>query len=281
VLLGLLAVVMMRSWANSREQELLQLADLRVVHVASRNISPNTLLDEQLILKKQVPATYVEPRAVTEFNDLRGRVAIVPIPEGAQILGTYLEDAGKITLSYEVPRGKRAITIAVNDVTGVAGLVRPGNFVDIFGTFSFGRPTGFQGGQVTFAEEKTEVRLMMQDVQIVAVDRDHRRDRPSARRFVSEEAEAERAAQEQVEYEERRAASAQSVTVIVGPQQAQELVLAQEIGTLTLSLRSNLDAGSVTDLGFLDALGLLKVQIPVKPRARPSWREIRGGAIGF
>ena len=68
--------------------------------------------------------------------------------------------------------------------------------------------------------------------------------------------------------------------MIVAPQQVQELVLAQQIGTLTLALRSNLYAGQVVDLGRLDPNGLLKVQIPVKPRATPSWREIRGsGAI--
>ena len=67
-----------------------------------------------------------------------------------------------------------------------------------------------------------------------------------------------------------------NITVLVSPQQVQELVLAQHVGTLTLALRSNLDAGQVVDLGRLDPLGLLKVPIPVKPRSTPSWREIRG-----
>jgi hypothetical protein len=56
----------------------------------------------------------------------------------------------------------------------------------------------------------------------------------------------------------------------------QELVLAQEIGTLTLALRSNLDAGQVLDLKALDPLGLLQVPTPPKPRAAPIWREMRG-----
>ncbi len=67
-----------------------------------------------------------------------------------------------------------------------------------------------------------------------------------------------------------------SVTVLVSPQQVQQLVLAQRIGDLTLSLRSNLDAGGVVDLDRLDPLQMLGVEIPVKPRGRPSWRETPG-----
>jgi hypothetical protein len=81
--------------------------------------------------------------------------------------------------------------------------------------------------------------------------------------------------------EAERTRSITNVTVIVAPQQVQELVLAQQIGTLTLALRSNLDAGQVVDLGRLDPLGLLKVQIPVKPRPTPTWREIRGAGSVF
>ena len=56
---------------------------------------------------------------MTDFNQVRGRVAAAPIPAGAQILGTYLEEDGRMALAYEVPRGRRAVTIGVDQVTGV------------------------------------------------------------------------------------------------------------------------------------------------------------------
>ena len=62
----------------------------------------------------------------------------------------------------------------------------------------------------------------------------------------------------------------------LAPRQTQELILAQEIGTLTLALRSTLDEGMAADLGSLDPLGLLKVPIPPIPKPRPWWRELRG-----
>ena len=75
--------------------------------------------------------------------------------------------------------------------------------------------------------------------------------------------------------------SISNVTLLVAPAQVQELVLAQQIGSLTLTLRSNLDAGQVVDLNRLDPLGLLKVPLPIKPRTTPSWREIRGSGGVF
>ncbi len=201
-----------------------------------------------------------------------GRVAAIPIPQGAQILGSYLEEAGRRALAADVPRGQRAFTIAVNDITGVAGLVRPGNYVDIFGTFELraARRASVRQGQMQYADQRTETRLLLPNILVVAVGREHFSARPEPRRVVG-------VTEEPPPEEEARAdQSVQNVTLIVGPRQTQELILAQEIGTLTLALRSTLDEGTPPDLGSLDPLGLLKVPIPPIPKARPWWRELRG-----
>jgi pilus assembly protein CpaB len=281
IVLGAIAVVMILTWARGRESELLQLSQMKDVVVATQDILANTIIDEQLVIRKQVPSTYVQPRALSDVSEVRGRVTAVPVPSGAQILSTYLEDAGRVALAYDVPRGRRAITIAVSDVTGIAGLMRPGNFVDVLGTFQFGRPTGFQGGQMVFADEKTETRLMLQNLQVAAVEKEHSRERPAPHRFTTAEEAQERAALDEEEANAARERSVSTVTLLATPEEAQQLVLAQEIGTLTLMLRSNLDAGQVVDIGSLDTLGLLKVPIPVKPRPRPSWREYRGTLSPF
>lgn len=280
VAIGIVAMLMVFSYVQSRESQLLQLAEMKDVLVAREDILPNTVIDETVVMRIQVPSTYLQPKAVADLREAVGRVVTVPVPKGAHLLGTYLEEAGRTALAYDIARGTRGITLAVSDVTGVAGLVRPGNFVDIFGTFNFGRPVGIKEGQMQYADEKTETRLLLQNVRVVAVGREHRRDRPQPRRVGEGEGTlADMEAQEAEAARQRRESTVANVTVLVGPQQAQELVLAQELGTLTLALRSNLDAGLVVDLGSLDALGLLKVPIPVKPRSRPAWREIRGSPV--
>jgi hypothetical protein len=69
-----------------------------------------------------------------------------------------------------------------------------------------------------------------------------------------------------------------TVTLLVEPKVVQELILAQNVGDLTLSLRSSLDDTAV-QLPFLDPMGLLNVPIPVKPKARPmqTFRDVGRG----
>lgn len=272
--LGVLALVLMSLYISGREQQLLEMASMRDVVVATQDVLENTIIDEQNVATIQVPSKYVQPQAVTDLREILGRVTAVPVPKGAQVIGTYLEDIARSQLAYEVPRGQRAVTVAVSDITGVGGLIRPGNFVDVMGTFEFGRPVSRQGLQVVYEDERSETRLLMQNVQVVAVERQHRRSRPVPR--TSAEEGAASAVESTVEQERP---DVRNVTVIVAPKQAQELILAQEIGTLTMALRSTLDAGQVVDLGTLDPFGLLKVNIPLKPRERPVWREIRGGNL--
>jgi pilus assembly protein CpaB len=274
IVMGVLAVLMMAVYMNSRESQLLELAELKDVVVATADILANTVVDERMVQRIQVPAKYQQPKALTDIREVVGRVVAVPVPMGAQVLGTYIEDAGRTALAYEVPRGRRAITIAVSDVTGVGGLVRPANFVDILGTFQYGRPTGNAGGQTTYSDERTETRTLMQNVLVIAVGQEHRGERPEA--IQGDEALTLAAQAQQQAATPPREREVQNVTVLVAPQQVQELVLAQEIGTLTLALRSNLDAGQVLDLKALDPQGLLQVPIPLKPRPAPVWREIRG-----
>jgi pilus assembly protein CpaB len=278
LVLGVVAVVLLFSWASGLRRQLLEESNMVGVLVATVDIPPNTIIDERLVQRIEVPNKYQQPKAMADFNLVRGRVAASPIPAGAQILDTYLEEEGRMALAYDVPRGRRAITIGVDPVTGVGGNVRPGNFVDMFGTFEFGRPTGYQGGQLMYADEKTEVRLMLQNIQVVAIERDIRRGGAPARRYTTEEemAEAQTAAADEARAARERPVT--NVTLLVSPEQVQQVVLAQELGRLTLALRSNLDAGQVIDLGSMDQLKLLGVQTPVKPKAaRPAWREMRGG----
>lgn len=271
VVMGLIALVLMSTYIGNRESELLQLAELQDAYVAVADILPNTIIDESLIQRVQVPSVYLQPSALSSAEAIVGRVTAVPIPRGAQILGGSLESQEQIPLSLEVPRGRRAVTIAVSNVTGVGGLVRPGNFVDVLGTFEFGRPTGVQQGQVQYADERTETRTLLQNVLVLAVNQLHRGARPPARA-----ADAEVPEQGGGEYAVTTDTTLENATLLVDPTQVQELVLAQQIGDLTLALRSDLDTGEVADLENLDPLGLLDVDIPVKPKGRRPWQEIRG-----
>lgn len=276
--LALLGTLLMFVYLTSRENELLQLGAMKDVIVTTKDLLANTVVDETVVQRIQVPAKYVQPKAVADLRELVGRVVMVPVPKGAQVMGTYLEEAGRTALAYEVPRGKRAVTIGVSAITGVGGLVRPGNFVDILGTFELGRPVANQGGRVQYADERTETAVLMQNVQVIAAGREHRRERPAPQPASESGALFGELGRPAAQTDQQPIVS--NVTVLVGMREAQQLVLAQEVGTLTLLLRSNLDAGLTEELGTLDPFKLLNITIPVKPRGVPAsiWSEV--GRLG-
>lgn len=273
---GVLALIAVATYINAREAVLLEEAAMQDVVVATRDVLANRALDEAVVQLAKVPKKYLQPGAITAVNEVVGRVAAVPIPKGAQIAGTSLQEGGREALAFSIPRGMRAVTIAITDVSGVGGLVRVGNFVDLVGIFEYGVPSGNVGGQVTYSQEKTETLTLAQNVQIVAVGRDFGGAPPAPRKA---SADSESAAQDEAAAAAAaEKATTQNVTLLVSPSQVQEVLLAQHVGTLFLSLRSNLDAGQVVELGRLDPLTLLKVPtpVPLKTRPQPSWREYRG-----
>jgi pilus assembly protein CpaB len=265
IVLGLIAVFLVYVYVRGLERQLYEQVDMQNVVVAREAIAAGAAIDERVIARLAVPRKYRQPQTFATVEEVAGRVAVVPIAQGAQVVGGMLADAGAEALSFEVPRGRRAVAITVTDDTGVGGLIRPGNFVDIVGTFEYGRPISNQNGRITYADERTEVRTMMQNVFVVAVNKELRRER------IQEETSGGGGTQS--------TRSLRTVTLLVDPQRVQELVLAQQVGDLTLSLRSSLDDTAV-ELPFLDPLGLLKVPIPLKPkapRAAQAFRDVGRG----
>ena len=265
---GFVAVALTWLYISTREASLLSQSEPQTVVVATADIAGNTIIEAGMFEARSVPSAFAQPRAVARPEDVQGRVATVPIAAGTQILATMLGDESEGALAYEVPAGQRAVAIGAADVMGVGGLVRPGNRVDILGTFEYGRPTGIsQTGTITYADERTETRLMMQDVRVLAVDQEHRRRGAAPRPVPTATTDDEGNVLAPPAQEDR---DIRHVTVLVSLRQAQELVLAQEIGLLTLALRSNLDAGRVENLPNMDPLTLLGVQTPVKRRGMPA-----------
>ena len=269
---GVFAVIAMMLYLNARERSLMDQAAPQDVVVTTQNVLANTALDERFIQVVKVPRKYVQPGALRSPQEVVGRVSAVPLLPGSQILGTTLLEGGRESLSFNVPRGMRVIAIAVNDITGVGGELRPKNVVDLIGVFEYGVPSGSQGGQITYAQERTEAITIAQNVQIMSVGMD-----PKA---LAEQAQA--AAEKGKDAPMPNAAppppagAITNVCLLVTPQQVQEIILAQQIGTMTLSLRSSLDLAPV-DLPRLDENTFLKIPMPMKPKSGPSWREMRGG----
>lgn len=106
------------------------------VIIAKVDIPPKTRITADMIQISNVPAEYVQPGAVQDSKEILGMLVREPIVAGEQITNRRLFIEGKSGgFTGLIPIGKRAVTVAVTDVTGVAGFIKPGDCVDVAVTF--------------------------------------------------------------------------------------------------------------------------------------------------
>ena len=127
---GLVATLGIRSYI-ARKTYVAPIASAQVV-VATAEVSPGNALNGATLKIATWPKELIPPQAASAFNQVDGRVALSPISKGEPILFTKLAPVGTAAgLSSLMEENKRAFTVRVDDVTGVAGFIHPGDKVDI------------------------------------------------------------------------------------------------------------------------------------------------------
>ena len=107
-------------------------APTRQVFIATADISPGTALSAQAVKAVTWPQAVIPPNCATSMREIDNRVVKVPIPQGNPVLFSMLAPVGTAAgLSGILDDGKRALTVKVDEVTGVAGFIHPGDHVDV------------------------------------------------------------------------------------------------------------------------------------------------------
>jgi pilus assembly protein CpaB len=102
------------------------------VVVASMEISPGTALSSSQVKTVEWPQELVPQGTPPNFQAINNRVVIVPVSKGEPILMTKLAPEGTIAgLGGLLEEGMRAISVRVDDVSGNAGFIKPGDHVDV------------------------------------------------------------------------------------------------------------------------------------------------------
>ena len=107
-------------------------APTRQVFIATADISPGTALSGQAVKAVTWPQEVIPPNCASSMREIENRVVKVPIPQGNPVLFSMLAPVGTAAgLSGILEDGKRALTVKVDEVAGVAGFVHPGDHVDV------------------------------------------------------------------------------------------------------------------------------------------------------
>ena len=199
------------------------------VLVAKEDIPKGSVISAGVIGTQIVPENYIQPQAVTSFDRIADMVTTADISKGEQISLTKLvsaKQAGGGALSGLTPAGKRAVTILVDNISSVAGMLKPGDYVDVMAALQV---------PVQVAEGKQEGQLgilpLFQNVLVLAVGQNSSTVSSQGSRYQKKEDDSSSAQQQN-----------QMITLALAPQEASLIAFVQEQGKIRLTLRSPADA---------------------------------------
>ncbi|MFO1143324.1 MAG: Flp pilus assembly protein CpaB [Amaricoccus sp.] len=193
--------------------------ELKEVYVPAQEIAVGTIITPDRLSTMQVTENAVTGQMVVADDEgakyLTGSVARQVLPQGVPIARSAIVQPGdRGFLAAVLPKGKRAITIPVNQTAGLSGLALPGDHVDLVLTYTV----------VPATETAPEVRgaeTVISDIRVLAFDQ---------RLGPAGPAEGED--------KPEPTPVAQTATLEVTSQQAEMVTLAQTLGTLSLILNS-------------------------------------------
>jgi pilus assembly protein CpaB len=229
---GLSAVAMASRWLMDRSSGM-----TAKVAVAAVDINLGQRLNPEFIKLVDWPSGSVPPGTFADAVKLDGRVMKNSVLRGEPILDGKLTPVGtQGGLSAVIAQGRRAITVRVNDVIGVAGFALPGNYVDII--VSTQQDKGSDKGS---SKDESISKIVLEKILVLAVAQEVGRD-------------------------ETKPKVVNAVTLEVTPEQAEKLDLARSVGTLSLVLRNQVDTVTLPTDGATK-FTLLGAQAPVAASA--------------
>ena len=196
IVIGAVAAVLVWSYVGGIQDKAYGNAKKVKVFVVKSTVTKGTYGEEakarKLIVEDQIPAKFFPPNAVRNLDiDLRDKVAISDIAVNQIVTTDMFADPVTVQTTFasrlEKIRGvdQTAISISVNNVRGVAGLLQPGDYVNVMLVKACPDETGDTGAQPLTEQQQgmpcvgrtkgtmmlnNEARYLYQKVQILAID---------------------------------------------------------------------------------------------------------------
>lgn len=224
-------------------------ANQTAVLVAKKDIPRGITIEAEMLETAIVPNQYLQPQAVTSLDRISGMIVIAPISKGEQITLSKLShrEAQAGSLAMVTPIGKRAITISVDNIAALAGMIKPTDYVDVIAMVNVPVQTP-EGKTIT----QIAVMPIFQNVLVLAVGQE------TGAVVTPDESRYKR--------EEKKEISP-LITLALSPQEANLIAFVQEQGKIRLILRSPADA-QVQPVQPASWEALFQYVMPVKPEPK-------------
>lgn len=103
----------------------------RTVVVAAVDIPARTTIAANMLRQTSLPTSVVERDALANPADAAGQLSLITIPAGSQVTTSKVGRPEDVGMSVRLAPGKRAVSIQIDRVKGISGLLQPGDRVDV------------------------------------------------------------------------------------------------------------------------------------------------------
>lgn len=103
----------------------------RTVVVAALDIPARTTITASMLRQSSLPTSVVERDALANPADAAGQLSLITIPAGSQLTASKVGHPEDVGMSVRLAPGRRAVSIQIDRVKGISGLLQPGDRVDV------------------------------------------------------------------------------------------------------------------------------------------------------
>ena len=215
------------------------------VVVANETIPLGTRIEAKDVKVIAWPQNVLPEGAIFDSSRVIGSVARVTIDKNQPLNESQLLGQGAGLVPTMIPDGMRAMSVKVDDVTGVSGFITPNSRVDVLVAGATGEGAGEGGGG-----QQQRSKLVLQDIKVLAIGKS-------------------------VEQRDEKAVEVPTVTLLVTPDQAEKLTLAARYEPVRLALRNYGDGGLVGTPGISTATLFETPARPPAPSQTPHPAPVR------
>jgi pilus assembly protein CpaB len=222
VMLGIVTSVLVFSWLQSEKSRMLAATlptskNVQVL-VANADIPWGTKLTPEMVLMQEIPPGVIPEGHFTAMEAINDRVVLVDVKRNELLLESKLAPIGTTGggVAAVTDVNKRAMSVKVDDVIGVAGFIKPADRVDVMVTIE--PETGKQGHAIA--------KMILENVKVLAAGTQMER-----------------------KGKDEEPKPVQVITLEVDVEEAEKLALASNQGKLRLALRNPLNSERVLTKG--------------------------------
>lgn len=233
---GLLAAWSAQKYISQKVEMLEAQARVETVQrvVAAYDLPEGTKIDPVHVAVRDIPKEWVASGSIMpdEFIHIQGQVVTAPLKRGDQLLWANTAHTKVKPFSDKISPGRRAVTIPVDTINSVSGMLVPGDLIDLYVSFEYRRK------QITAP--------LLQGVLVMATGQQSR------------------PAFDGAELNSRYS----TVTLDTAPEEAAKLVAARQAGTITALLRNPDDDKATQKAVRGDLANMLGIATPPPPIKR-------------